>query len=91
MTPRKATTNKEKKSAKKRKKQRKEFPVSAHFRVIELLRHIGGGVKNNCRECRKVFCRCRLQENHRRLVFFHALGLGHGMKFLESVACKSTG
>ena len=53
--------------------------MSVYFRVVELLKYIKRGVKSNCQERQKVHCHCCLQENHQGLVFFHALGLGHGL------------
>ena len=64
MTPRKATTKKEKKSAKKRKKQKKGISRISAFSRNQAAQVYWGGVKNNCRECRKVHCYCHLQENH---------------------------
>ena len=79
MTPRKATTKKEK--SWQRKKEKRIFHVRAflHNRAAQ----VGGDVRS-CWEGWKVRCRCRPLENHRGLGFLHAPSSGHG---LAGAAC----
>lgn len=79
MIPRKPTTKKLIKSAKKKRKQKKRISHICIFLCNRATQaYWEAVVKKNCSEHRKVHCHCCLQEKYQGLVFFYGLGLGHG-------------